>query len=1232
MTQSTLSSGPCCEVNKLIVQVIGNGHSDTQRLAFYEHDSLKRLDALTDSDRPETLTGGYLLNSALHVWAWSNTVKHRLWLDIASVDGAPIRVPLPEVSITPRQFDGQWNQIVPVVPFVALPGVNSTQDSGTPVLCRAGFIYVFLNGRVWRELEVRVDDERTTYHDVDFNEYRMGDEIEPRSRLATGQALEDIWLPSSWNNLPVAPQLCFSEIQLSGPRLRCLENDSALRRQRCQSPNLRSSLATFERLFHNKPDGTAMLEAFGALDAHDKVRPQAAADAHVSWLNYDTHAFPVSRVAPQRARQPGYEWLLDQPARYLCDLSGQFPVRALSEAHAHVTRSERGETAYQATPLETGAWAHWIGELCTPQLGDELWHEQPEVPDVLHRARQRNLYGVMLQDPHYRLRHLHTRVNDQQNLLQLCAARASRHAHHASALLVQQLVVPTTLGGGINPLHKQLNALKLQGRIDVNRFTASGERQQLWRSLEMSQALLSECLTTRRTQQTLADHLSLEGFDYVAALHFVSQLFASLATRPSQTDPLAVNGEVGDAVTGLSKSGSDPSDGQRLIQHIANDETHPLHRMLWPALESQDTDAPYVQSAVPDINSGDGLFRPNALLAAVSCEVIDPKQLNTLDAYLLAGLVESGSLNNTLTGTLKAAAAALGNLFENLQGSVDTAERAVQAARNIPISTTSPAPVVNLTQQKRAVAQLRSMLPGGFGALHFLTHQEARNKNLYIFGLTDLPEIPERLRRPSLDYRSASDISMVEPQHYRNGGDLRPNTIVIAMPREHRVAQLVSSVNQRVNAAWQENMAEQEKVRGNAIQQAVKHQQALKSEWMYKALNSTPFAAMVGMLEVWNLRNEWSSREQTFKEKGGVRAGLGLLGAGVDLTIAMEALTVKLAGSQSILAAATRKTLFSISDAAAKNVLGSLSEHFIKEFSARLIGQVIAGSIFVGLNLYDAWHAYQWGDDALWGHLLMAAGGLTGIAGTLLVGGSTLLGLGPLGWISLILISIGLGVVYWLSSTPIEDWLSAGPFGPNSDQAPHLQAPENAFYYLVSLFANIRITVEANPEYSLPACIESFNPVPMDIRASDTRIRIESNLPGLLTGLGDLSTKASCVLLKVRRSRVRFDGPPREETHLFPEAKPKAYRPKPDGMEIFLQTPWETLVEVSRSNDTVSVHTEWQVRAQLTLSDGSSSWVFPAPRPKDPTPFGLAHTTPNFKEIEQPFWADETTHKAQDDQ
>ncbi|MEB0272951.1 hypothetical protein QN388_25360, partial [Pseudomonas sp. 5B4] len=42
--------------------------------------------------------------------------------------------------------------------------------------------------------------------------------------------------------------------------------------------------------------------------------------------------------------------------------------------------------------------------------------------------------------------------------------------------------------------------------------------------------------------------------------------------------------------------------------------------------------------------------------------------------------------------------------------------------------------------------------------------------------------------------------------------------------------------------------------------------------------------------------------------------------------------------------------------------------------------------------------------DSMWGHLLMAAGGLTSIADTLMVGGSTFLGLGPAGWVSLILI------------------------------------------------------------------------------------------------------------------------------------------------------------------------------------------------------------------------------------
>lgn len=104
MAPSKLSRGPCCEINKLIVQVTGNQHSTRQRLAIYDKTGAQRLDALTGEDRPETQDSPYFTDSVLHVWSWKNHYTHRLWLEIESVDGSPIRLLLPEVAITFRRF------------------------------------------------------------------------------------------------------------------------------------------------------------------------------------------------------------------------------------------------------------------------------------------------------------------------------------------------------------------------------------------------------------------------------------------------------------------------------------------------------------------------------------------------------------------------------------------------------------------------------------------------------------------------------------------------------------------------------------------------------------------------------------------------------------------------------------------------------------------------------------------------------------------------------------------------------------------------------------------------------------------------------------------------------------------------------------------------------------------------------------------------------------------------
>ncbi|MEB0008696.1 hypothetical protein QN412_21750, partial [Pseudomonas sp. RTB3] len=413
---------------------------------------------------------------------------------------------------------------------------------------------------------------------------------------------------------------------------------------------------------------------------------------------------------------------------------------------------------------------------------------------------------------------------------------------------------------------------------------------------------------------------------------------------------------------------------------------------------------------------------------------------------------------------------------------------------------------------------------------------------------------------------------------------------------------------------------------GTAIQDAVTSRNALQSEWMYRALNSTPFAAAVGMLELWNLRNESVAWEASEREKGQLRAIGGAVGAGLDLLIAMEALTVKLASSQSVLAAA-RTTLFTISETSAERVLGPLSKHFLKEFTGRLLAQIGAGSIFVGLNLYDAWHAYQWGDDAMWGHLLMAAGGLTGIASTLMVGGATFLGLGPMGWITLIAISVGAGIAYWLSSNAVEDWLRAGPFGPASGRIPHLQDPQQAFYYLVSLFADIRISSRPNPDHEFAPKINDGSPVPFSVREANTCILIESNLPGLLSQ--ELNTLVECrQQLTEAHYTLRHEWS--HERNSLTREKPVAYRSRPNGIELYVTLPRNQPAEPSKSRPAEIYR--WLVRVQLSFNDGSRTWVFPAPPPKDPTPFGPAHVKPIFEKGEQLFWADEITHKAVSDE
>lgn len=278
-----------------------------------------------------------------------------------------------------------------------------------------------------------------------------------------------------------------------------------------------------------------------------------------------------------------------------------------------------------------------------------------------------------------------------------------------------------------------------------------------------------------------------------------------------------------------------------------------------------------------------------------------------------------------------------------------------------------------------------------------------------------------------------------------------------------------------------------------------------------------------------------------------------------------------------------------------------MGRRVIKIVTARLIGVASAGLVMVGICLYDAWHAWRWSDDAMWGYLLMASGAAVGVVGGFFVSGSALLG--PFGWVALLLIGTGAGVVYWLSSTPLEDWLGNGPFS-DSTKHPHLLDPDEAFYRLIGLFAGPTIKVETNPLYNPDAKLLMHDPVPYAVRKANTVIRIETHLPGLLGSQEGASIRAECRLHSTETVYQR-GNPPMTEPVLATDlpktirtVTPAAQIAWPGSLLLYVSTPvsrpWN-----GKYSDT-SLHHEWYLRVQARVELPEDTWVFPAPAPKIP--------------------------------
>ena len=240
--------------------------------------------------------------------------------------------------------------------------------------------------------------------------------------------------------------------------------------------------------------------------------------------------------------------------------------------------------------------------------------------------------------------------------------------------------------------------------------------------------------------------------------------------------------------------------------------------------------------------------------------------------------------------------------------------------------------------------------------------------------------------------------------------------------------------------------------------------------------------ALVLALETYNLFTETSNYSSTKDQKGTIRSRVILGTAMLDFAIAADALAERIRNAQAgrVLAYYATSSEYLATKLGAESIIMKL----LPSLTIRLSAQVISSGVFAVLSLLDFYDAGRAGNPAAWGYLLIAAGStvslVSGVMAAMAAGGAeasaTFLGLGPAGWVALLLIIAGATWVVYFNPNDIQLWLINGPFGLpatgtidkmgewfKSDTAyDYLKDVQQAYYFLLSLLSNGKVVVKPN--------------------------------------------------------------------------------------------------------------------------------------------------------------------------
>lgn len=453
---------------------------------------------------------------------------------------------------------------------------------GAPL--RTGWIYVFFQGRLWRELSVVTSESSApVLRDTAVAQARTASAKSSNDRRATGPELDVIHIPARLHGTDVYNNvyLAFSETQWSWEYIRALEQNTDYVTARCRSAK--------------------------AIRAFLQGQP----GLHGDWQHLD-------EMPAMRARDSAIESDTALPGYWLHDVDGAKTQRAQDaliaqreaiEADEHVVESDYFIEAPSLYPR----WRqlHLQGEKL-PAINAGT--------DVFGTLRDRHLVTLHLRDSLQAARHLAQQMNAALALILALVANIKKRPFGVTAELFHNNFRRKTLpGGSANPLY--IDSGWFDNRIDdstdgrLQRTLYDVERAALRSFLKEAQAALVRLLKDERSENltaTLRDLFALESGNAAAGYVQAGPLLQVLSLPAHRADPLLLPQDT---------DANDDDEAATMALAIAKGE-HALGVMLLPcqnnSVECQVGDATLVNlksmvEALEDRSQELRVLEPNVL-------------------------------------------------------------------------------------------------------------------------------------------------------------------------------------------------------------------------------------------------------------------------------------------------------------------------------------------------------------------------------------------------------------------------------------------------------------------------------------------------------------------------------------------------------------------------------------------------------------------------------------------